>query len=377
MLDAVKTLKPGPGFDITTTMNGLAEEPSEKLLRGLTQLEPGEKWLLKPEKLNQEGTLWSPGIRDNVQPGSWYHKNECFGPILGIMYADTLEEAIAWQNDTGYGLTGGIHSLDDAEIEYWIDNVEVGNAYVNRGITGAIVQRQSFGGWKKSVMGPGAKAGGPNYVAQMGEWADGELKPRNVDIAPASLAALQRLRDNLSGKLSEDDISWLWRAAELDQVAWQEEFGRNHDRTGLVSEANIFRYRPLLSKLRVRVGEGYELREVARQVLAAAITGTATEISATPEVATQLQDLGFDVKAITDEAFATAVANDQSSRVRALRTVPDSIYEAAVRSNSVVLDQPVLADGRRELIPYLLEQAVSVTMHRFGIIRNVGNLRGE
>lgn len=358
-------------------MNGLAEEPSEKLLRGLTQLEPGEKWLLKPEKLNQEGTLWSPGIRDNVQPGSWYHKNECFGPILGIMYADTLEEAIAWQNDTGYGLTGGIHSLDDAEIEYWIDNVEVGNAYVNRGITGAIVQRQSFGGWKKSVMGPGAKAGGPNYVAQMGEWADGELKPRNVDIAPASLAALHRLRDNLSGKLTEDDITWLWRAAELDQLAWQEEFGRNHDRTGLVSEANIFRYRPLLTKLRVRVGEGYALREVARQVLAAAITGTATEISATPEVATQLQDLGFDVKAITDEAFATDVANDPSSRVRALGTVPDSIYEAAVRSNSVVLDQPVLADGRRELIPYLLEQAVSVTMHRFGIIRNVGNLREE
>ena len=377
LLDAVKTLKPGPGFDITTTMNGLAEEPSEKLLRGLTQLEPGEKWLLKPEKLNQEGTLWSPGIRDNVQPGSWYHKNECFGPILGIMYADTLEEAIAWQNDTGYGLTGGIHSLDDAEIEYWIDNVEVGNAYVNRGITGAIVQRQSFGGWKKSVMGPGAKAGGPNYVAQMGEWADGELKPRNVDIAPASLAVLHRLRDNLSGKLTEDDITWLWRAAELDQLAWQEEFGRNHDRTGLVSEANIFRYRQLLTKLRVRVGEGYALREVARQVLAAAITGTATEISATPEVATQLQDLGFDVKAITDEAFATDVANDPSSRVRALGTVPDSIYEAAVRSNSVVLDQPVLADGRRELIPYLLEQAVSVTMHRFGIIRNVGNLREE
>ena len=113
------------------------------------------------------------------------------------------------------------------------------------------------------------------------------------------------------------------------------------------------------------------------KVLAAAITGTATEISATPEVATQLQDLGFDVKTITDEAFATDVANDASSRVRALGTVPESIYEAAVRSNSVVLDQPVLADGRRELMPYLLEQAVSVTMHRFGIIRNVGNLRDE
>ncbi|MDK4294457.1 bifunctional proline dehydrogenase/L-glutamate gamma-semialdehyde dehydrogenase [Corynebacterium accolens] len=375
LLDSVKTLKPGPGYDITTTMNGLAEKPSEKLLRGLTQLEPGEKWLLKPEKLNEEGTLWSPGIRDNVQPGSWYHKNECFGPILGIMYADTLEEAIAWQNSTGYGLTGGIHSLDDKEIEYWIDNVEVGNAYVNRGITGAIVQRQSFGGWKKSVMGPGAKAGGPNYVAQMGTWTDGELKPRDVDIAPASVKILERLRDELSDELSKDDLEWLWRSAELDRIAWLEEFGRTHDRTALVSEANRFRYRPLLTKLRIRVGEDYKLRDVARQVLASGITGTETEISAAPEVAAQLQELGFDVKSISDGSFAAAVANDESSRVRALGTVPDSVYEAAVRSNSVVLDQPVLADGRRELMPYLLEQAVSVTMHRFGIIRNVGNLR--
>ena len=71
-----------------------------------------------------------------------------------------------------FGLTGGIHSLDDAEVERWLDAVQVGNAYVNRHITGAIVQRQSFGGWKQSVVGPGAKAGGPNYVAQLGRWAD-------------------------------------------------------------------------------------------------------------------------------------------------------------------------------------------------------------
>ena len=92
--------------------------------------------------------------------------HECFGPVLGIMRADTLEEAIKLQNSTGFGLTGGIHSLDQDEIDYWRENVEVGNAYVNRGITGAIVERQSFGGWKDSAIGSGAKAGGPNYVAQ-------------------------------------------------------------------------------------------------------------------------------------------------------------------------------------------------------------------
>ena len=59
-------------------MNGIIEPPGDKLLRGLTQLDKGEKWLVKPEKLNEEGTLWSPGLRDNVQPGSWFHTHECF-----------------------------------------------------------------------------------------------------------------------------------------------------------------------------------------------------------------------------------------------------------------------------------------------------------
>ena len=202
-----------------------------------------------------------------MRPGSWFHVNECFGPVLGIMHAETLDEAIEWQNSTGYGLTGGIHTLDNDEIDYWLERVEVGNAYVNRGITGAIVQRQSFGGWKQSVMGPGAKAGGPNYVAQFGTWADGPLRPFDADISQpvaAQLRGFERLG------LSDEDTAWLWRAAELDQLAWQQEFGRNHDRAGLVCEANVFRYRPVLTPLQVRVAEDAQLRDVARLALAVA-----------------------------------------------------------------------------------------------------------
>ncbi len=78
---------------------------------------------------------------------------EYFGPILGIMTADTLEEAIELQNAPDYGLTAGLHSLDAEELELWLSKVQAGNVYVNRGITGAIVRRQPFGGWKKSTVG--------------------------------------------------------------------------------------------------------------------------------------------------------------------------------------------------------------------------------
>ena len=90
---------------------------------------------------------------------------ELFGPVLGVMCAADLDEAIDLVHQTGYGLTSGLQSLDDREQEHWARRVRAGNLYVNRGTTGAIVLRQPFGGMARSAVGPGLKAGGPNYVA--------------------------------------------------------------------------------------------------------------------------------------------------------------------------------------------------------------------
>ena len=62
-------------------------------------------------------------------------------------------------------------------VDRWLDRVEVGNAYVNRTTTGAIVRRQPFGGWKRSTVGPAVKAGGPAYVASLCEWSDPPGEP--------------------------------------------------------------------------------------------------------------------------------------------------------------------------------------------------------
>lgn len=369
LLDAIDTLVVGRGTDISTTMNGLIEPPAEKLQRGLTTLDDDETWLIEPRQLDEEGTLWTPGVRDNVQPGSWYHTHECFGPVLGIMHAKDLDEAIDWQNSTGFGLTGGIHSLDDDEIAHWIERVEVGNAYVNRGITGAIVQRQSFGGWKDSAIGTGAKAGGPNYVAQQGSWEDGELKPQNVSLEPRIARELL----SVAALLNEEDAEWLTRAAELDAIAWRSEFGVEHDRTALASERNIFRYRPLLDRLMVRLGHGFELKDLLRLHLGSILTGTELEISAPAAVEVVVPEF-MEITVEDDLKYSQKIAERSGVRVRYLGDVPDMAYQAAVDSGSVIIDTPVLADGRRELLHMLLEQAVSVTSHRFGVLRNVGHM---
>ena len=164
LADAVRSLRVGPATDLATMVGPVIHPPDGPLRRALTRLDEGERWLVEPRLVGGDGRLWTPGVRVGVQPGSWFHRTECFGPVLGVMRAGDLDHAIELQNGTDFGLTGGLQSLDPAEIAHWLERVEVGNAYVNRHMTGAIVRRQPFGGWKRSSVGRGAKAGGPDDI---------------------------------------------------------------------------------------------------------------------------------------------------------------------------------------------------------------------
>ena len=167
------------------------------------------------------------------------------------MRADDLEHAVELQNAVAYGLTGGLHSLDDAEIDRWLDRVEVGNAYVNRHTTGAIVRRQPFGGWKRSSVGRGAKTGGPDDILRF-------VTFRRVGPPPS---------------IEHADASYRhW---------WSEQFGRSIDRSGLRAESNVLRYRPV-ARVLVRVGPATAARR--RHVVAAAaeVAGVPVEVSGPP-----------------------------------------------------------------------------------------------
>jgi RHH-type proline utilization regulon transcriptional repressor/proline dehydrogenase/delta 1-pyrroline-5-carboxylate dehydrogenase len=127
--------------------------PGSALRRALTTLDGGEEWLLEPRAPGREAPLWSPGIKLGVRRGSFFHQTECFGPVLGLMRAADLDEAIELANEQPFGLTSGIQSLDDREIARWLERIEAGTLYVNRPITGALVGRQPLGGWKASSVG--------------------------------------------------------------------------------------------------------------------------------------------------------------------------------------------------------------------------------
>ena len=114
-----------------------------------------------------EGYFVPPTIFTDVDPNSELAQKEIFGPVVAVIKAKNLDEAIEFANSSEFALTGGIYSRNPGNIEKVKNDLEVGNLYINRSITGAMVDRHPFGGYKMS--GLGSKTGGPDYLLQFME----------------------------------------------------------------------------------------------------------------------------------------------------------------------------------------------------------------
>ncbi|VXC37336.1 bifunctional proline dehydrogenase/L-glutamate gamma-semialdehyde dehydrogenase [Arthrobacter sp. 8AJ] len=371
LIDAVTSLKVGYPQDPTSQMGPIIEPANGKLLNALTTLGEGESWAVEPAKLDETGRLWSPGVRYGVKRGSYFHLTEFFGPVLGVMTADTLEEAIAIQNQIEYGLTAGLHSLNSEELGIWLDTIQAGNLYINRGITGAIVQRQPFGGWKKSAVGAGTKAGGPNYLAGLGDWLPAEASAT----APVANAAIRRILNAAGPALEPAGLESVQRALASDAEAWADEFGTAKDVSGLGAERNIFRYRSL--PVTIRLSEGAPLAHLVRTVAAGVLAGSALTVSTAVELPAQLRSvltaqdvdvtLESDAGWLASAGHLAAAGKLSGARIRLIGGDASALAEATGgRPDLAIYAHPVTEAGRVELLPFLHEQAVSITAHRFG-----------
>jgi RHH-type transcriptional regulator, proline utilization regulon repressor / proline dehydrogenase / delta 1-pyrroline-5-carboxylate dehydrogenase len=376
LIDSVTSLRVGPPSDPTTQMGPIIERASGKLLGALTTLGEGEEWLVKPRQLDETGRFWSPGVREGVAAGSEFHRTEYFGPVLGVMTASSLEEAIELQNATDYGLTAGIHSLDPAEVTRWIDLVDAGNLYVNRGITGAIVRRQPFGGWKRSTVGTSTKAGGPNYLMTLGSWEPLESDPGEDLTLEGISDPVARVIKRAQAGLEFLEFDRVRLAAVRDEKAWLSEFGVARDVSALGVERNVFRYRPL--PVTVRLAEGAPMGDLIRLVVAATRAGSALFVSTAVPIPQPLVELFEDfgsptlIQSVIVESdarwHARLIAGElKTTRIRLAGGDP-AVLAGIVKGNPdiAIYGGPVTTAGRVELLPFLHEQAVSITAHRFG-----------
>jgi RHH-type proline utilization regulon transcriptional repressor/proline dehydrogenase/delta 1-pyrroline-5-carboxylate dehydrogenase len=167
LIAAARTLVVGPAEDPATDVGPVIDADSQRKIREYIEIgrqEAREVLAVNVEQLAAQGYFVGPHIFSDAPPRGRLCQEEIFGPVLAVIRAATLDEAIRITNDTDYALTAGMFSRSPANLERARREIVAGNLYLNRTITGAIVGRQPFGGFKLS--GIGSKAGGADYLLQ-------------------------------------------------------------------------------------------------------------------------------------------------------------------------------------------------------------------
>jgi RHH-type proline utilization regulon transcriptional repressor/proline dehydrogenase/delta 1-pyrroline-5-carboxylate dehydrogenase len=166
LVEAARSVRMGPPEEPGTGLGPLIDQRAvQKVLEYLATAKQEGTPVLLPDLARRPGPNFvGPAIVTNIRPEHRLAGEEIFGPVLAVLRARDFDEALAFANATEYALTGGLFSRSPRNTARAREEFLVGNLYINRGITGALVGRQPFGGGRLS--GIGAKAGGPDYLLQ-------------------------------------------------------------------------------------------------------------------------------------------------------------------------------------------------------------------
>jgi RHH-type proline utilization regulon transcriptional repressor/proline dehydrogenase/delta 1-pyrroline-5-carboxylate dehydrogenase len=169
LIEATRSLTVGdpasPGHFLGPVIDAVAQQRIRSIIEDGAQR--ARLVLYEPQSVPQKGCYVAPAIFADVVPNDALAQEEIFGPVLALLRAADYEEALAIANNTSYALTGGVYSRRPAHLQRARESFRVGNLYLNRKITGALVERQPFGGFKLS--GIGSKAGGEDYLKQFND----------------------------------------------------------------------------------------------------------------------------------------------------------------------------------------------------------------
>ena len=317
--------------------------------------------------------MLTPSVRWGTKNNDFCHMNELFGPVLSVMCAEDLDDAIDIVNSTGYGLTSGIETLDKREQDHWREKIIAGNLYINRGTTGAIVIRQPFGGMRKSAIGSGKKAGGFNYVSQ---FMNLEYKETNLyDSCSTQYTNQMRIfltRDTVFNDECEAALRHICNFAHWHEV----EFLKEHDYAHIRGESNVIRYLPVQSVL-LRLEEDDALEEILTTIMAIKMVGATLHLSI-PKRSKKAELIWLEAKQSAfigkDDSFSREDEDELIAKIPGVQRVrflhPDNvtqnIYEAIADKAIYIASDNFVSHGRLELMHYFIEQSISNSYHRYG-----------
>ena len=162
LIGGARSLAVGPAEDPAFSLGPVADEKARSRILKYIEIGSNEGRVLYQGQVPAGGNYVPLTILGEIEPRHRVAQEEIFGPVLAVMRAKTFEEALDAANSTRYALTGGVFSRSPSRLEEARRRFHVGNLYLNRHITGALVGRQPFGGFRLS--GLGTKAGGAEYL---------------------------------------------------------------------------------------------------------------------------------------------------------------------------------------------------------------------
>ena len=374
LVDATLSLNVGSVWDMQNKISSLVNIPSGNLREAIEYLDDGEEWLIAPSYANNDNPyMLKPSIRIGTKKGDFCHMNELFGPVLSVMCAENLDDAIDIVNSTGYGLTSGIESLDEREIKKFKSDIFAGNLYINRMTTGAIVIRQPFGGMGKSAIGSGKKAGGFNYVSQFVNISYKETKQKTSSFHPYLKNIQRALKDEETYKdILKDSLKTL----ETFVYHLENEFLQEHDYANIRGESNIIRYLHV-KKMTLVISSENSLYEILCSILAAKISGVNLHISLPKKIDSHellwlmgkkdfLLDAHDSLANESIEELLISMKDSQRIRYLSKKYIAPEVYIEIAKDAKHIASEPFVANGRVELMHYFLEQSISNSYHRYG-----------
>lgn len=363
LIDAVTSMKTGGVWDGGNVVGPMITNQNDKLLQAIDVLENGESWLVNPEFIDEKHYILKPCVKWGVKSGSYTFKTELFGPLLAVVCIDDLQQGIDMVNSSEYGLTSGLQSLDEEEQFRWKNSIEAGNLYINRGITGAIVNRQPFGGMKRSAFGGGIKAGGRNYVSCFVNITENEMIAKSTEWRGEF--------KGFSSQLNSAENVRFQAAVDSYFQNWSTEFSQENDSNNLIGERNTFRYIPL-KRMALRVLPNDNMVDVFMILAAASIVKTPIDLSISED------DFKLEVlKSVANKKFRLVVQSETDflnqlpnyERVRTCSTqLSDDFYKKATKLGKYIATAKPLTEGRIELLHYVKEQSIAFEYHRYGSI---------
>lgn len=379
LVDTAASMDVGSVWDLKNRIGTLANPVDGALKRAVESLDSGEEWALAPSYSDDNEYMLRPAIRWGVKENNFCHKTELFGPVLSVMCAKDLKHAVHLVNSTGYGLTSGIESLDEREVNYWRENLKAGNLYINRGTTGAIVLRQPFGGMGKSSIGAGRKVGVHNYFTQFVDFTELDT-PKVAKSYGHKMANVvkswQEATSQHTGFAQEFKKLALTIQSYLE--AYENEFSKEHDFFKIRGEDNIFRYLSL-KKVALRVCKSDSLFDVITRIAAAKICKVSLRVSIEEDAQSEVISFLYENKDKLLESADLIVRESEEAFVKCFATVDrilyaketnisEFVFKAANKEMKFIVRNKAYMEGRIELLNYVEEQSVSHSYHRYGNI---------